>query len=189
MPGPNRDRGEDSVAWNCTGDGSFTNASAYVMLLDTSLKNSEMPFKWIWSLKGPERVRIHLWKMAHEALITNSRRVKRQLAESACCPMCGDVEETVLHAVRDCNRMVQVWSSINEGSLPQSFFADNMEGWLRSNLKSNGQRRGLKWPLLFGTVVHLAWQARNDLIFRHISLSLDQMVRRIWCQATAYSNI
>lgn len=37
-------------------------------------------------------------------------------------------------------------------------------------------------------MVHLAWKARNDLIFRHISLSLDQMVRRIWCQATAYSN-
>lgn len=189
MPGPCAGRGDDRVAWKCTADGCFTNALAYEALLDLSLKDTDMPYKWIWRWQGPERVRSHLWKLAHEALITNSWRAKRHLVESNCCPVCGTVEESVLHVVRDCPRMIQVWRSLCNDILPHtSFFTDDMAAWLRINLQSTTQRKGLNWPLLFGTSVHLAWQARNELIFHQKSLSIAQLVCRIMCQAADYNS-
>lgn len=186
LPGPCAGRGEDRAAWKCTADGSFTNASAYETLLDPSLKDDDMPYKWIWSWKGPERVRIHLWKLAHKALITNVWREKRHLVDSNYCPVCGTEEESVMHVVRDCARMVQVWLIISDGHLPHNtFFTENLEQWLLSNLKSVAHRKSLNWPLIFGTTVHLAWQTRNELIFHQKSLSADQLVRRIICQAIA----
>ncbi|GAU46128.1 hypothetical protein TSUD_192890 [Trifolium subterraneum] len=36
-------------------------------------------FKWIWRWEGPEPIRCLMWKIAHECLMTNSRRMQRSM--------------------------------------------------------------------------------------------------------------
>lgn len=123
MACPNAARGEDRVAWKLSADGVFSNSSAYVFLLDQDLRAPCNPFKKIWRWPGPERYRLHLWKVAKEALVTNEWRKKRQLTESECCLVCNSEEESVLHLLRDCSQMQQVWHILFAGlDLPNSFF-------------------------------------------------------------------
>lgn len=56
-------REEDRIAWGACKDGIFTNRSAYDSLLDQNLSDSKLLFKLIWSWTGPERYRLHLWKL------------------------------------------------------------------------------------------------------------------------------
>lgn len=45
---PEQSRGRDSVAWSLTVDGSFSNTSAYMSLLDQNLRSPNGVFKRIW---------------------------------------------------------------------------------------------------------------------------------------------
>lgn len=184
LAAPDPDRGGDNIAWNLTTDGEFSNASAYISLLDNNLEGHCGLFKGIWKWRGPERFRIHLWKLSQEALVTNSWRQRRNLVESACCLICEREDESVLHVVRDCGAMRQVWNSLAEGDLPvQSFFNENIQSWIQLNLKSTKVRRGFEWSLVFGTAVLLAWQIKNERIFHQLRSSVNQMVDRILRQA------
>lgn len=100
--------------------------------------------------------------MANEALVTNVWRKKRLLSDSDICPVCGAEAESILHLIHDCNRMKQVWTKLADGSFPHvPFFVEDIHSWLRVNLISSETRWGINWSLIFGSVILLAWQARN----------------------------
>lgn len=54
---------EDAMAWKGNGDGSFTMASAYKLVANSNLHQDPF-FTAIWRWKGPERLMLHLWKVA-----------------------------------------------------------------------------------------------------------------------------
>lgn len=172
---PDQERGRDRVAWSLTADGSFSNASAYMLLLDHNLRSPNGVYKKIWGWKGPERGKLHLWKLSHEALVTNSWRQRRNLVELATCPICENADESVLHVVRDCALMQQVWSNLAEGQmLYPNFFVDNVQDWIVANLIISKKWRGITWNLLFGSAVMLVWQIRNEKVFNQVRSNADQ---------------
>lgn len=180
LAAPNAARGRDKIAWKLTTDGHFTNASSYVSLLDQDLQNHSGLFRKIWGWAGPERIKLHMWKVAHEALVTNSWRKRRLLCESAECPMCLEEDESVIHTLRDCRVMKQVWSCISSGlQLGQDFFTDNLHQWLNSNLGRPYCKEGVAWAILFGSSLSIAWQSRNERVFQHVSSTCEQLAHRI----------
>lgn len=160
-------KGEDSIAWNLSPDGEFSNASSYLSLLEHNVNDQNGIFKGVWRWSGPERFRMHLWKLSHEALVTNSWHHRRNLADSAYCPICEREDKSVLHVVRDCVVIKRVWNILAEGEMSfLSFFSENLQDWILLNLKSSESRRGLGWALIYGKPI-------------------NQMVERILRQAKA----
>lgn len=75
---------------------------------------------------GPERVQIHLWKMAQGATVTNLFRQKRGIDLQGVCPMCNLEEESILHLTWDCRGVLEVWLRLTENRLPPEFFNDDI---------------------------------------------------------------
>jgi len=61
----------------CMADGHFSNALAYRLLLPINMLKSDSIIPLIWSRKEPERIKLLLWKISCEILMTNGNK-KRQ---------------------------------------------------------------------------------------------------------------
>lgn len=142
MTPPCQDKREDRVAWKLAKDGCFTSKLAYESLLDVSLNFSNPVLKLIWAWKGPERYRLHLWKVFYGILVTNDFRFRRGIASSASCSVCNRGEETLFHLLRDCDIAQQVWTFVSDGILPPYFLVDEVTDWIGKNLRDNSLRRG-----------------------------------------------
>ncbi|KAK7245212.1 hypothetical protein RIF29_40047 [Crotalaria pallida] len=93
----------DTLAWSYSSDGWFSIATAYQSIQEDDSNVKQCNFNRIWSWKGPQRVRVLLWKIANDALMTNSNRRRRNITNDDTCMICNTREvEDLLHALRDC---------------------------------------------------------------------------------------
>lgn len=127
-----------------------------------------------------------MWKLAHDALITNQFRWRRGFAESNICPICSREEKSAIHLMRECVFARQVWSFVADNALPHSFLLGEIQSWICTNLKNESQRKGVKWHILFGIALLSLWQCRNELIFQGMTPVARVVGRMIFCQALAY---
>jgi hypothetical protein len=70
MP-PRMDNHDDQRAWSGTPTGTFSIASAYMMLCRFNDDERHADWQLIWKIKIPERVRCFVWLIRHDRLITN----------------------------------------------------------------------------------------------------------------------
>lgn len=56
-------------------------------------------FKLIWRWQGPQHIRIHIWKLTNNALLTNARRCEKGMSISNVCPICRTHPKTILHMI------------------------------------------------------------------------------------------
>lgn len=54
-------------------------------------------------------MRILAWQVGNELLPTNLKLVNINLAIDKMCPRCNMSEESVLHEVRDCQKVRNIW--------------------------------------------------------------------------------
>lgn len=74
--------------------------------------------------------------MAHDALVTNSFRIRRGLTVSGTYPMYNYLDESILHMTRDYSDVAQVWMMLAGNALPADFFSLDLQNWLLDNLSS-----------------------------------------------------
>lgn len=75
MP-PSTEPEKDSLAWSKPSDGKFSMKTAYEAVASLSLSHHQGIFKCLHKWKGPERSRSFLWKLFHEKVLTNEKRMK-----------------------------------------------------------------------------------------------------------------
>ncbi|KAL5173154.1 TMV resistance protein N [Glycine soja] len=120
--------------------------------------------RWV----GPERIINLLGNAADGALITNAERRYRHISMDSFCRRCHSLEETILHALRDCPEVAAFWRSVLPKKLAPKFFNGDVTVWLERNLDHQSfSEAALFWPTFFGIAVELLWQFRNDLVFDH----------------------
>lgn len=149
--------GADTIAWKGTTDGEFSLASAYDSLQDPPLVIGPQLYKILWRWKGPERVKMLLWRVAKETLMTNVARYRRGLASDASCPRCHTHPETTLHMVRDCAIAKNAWHGVQGTRYTATFFTSNLSSWLQENL-NRGREDEEEWAVLFGAVIDTLWR-------------------------------
>ncbi|KHN24231.1 Putative ribonuclease H protein [Glycine soja] len=159
-------------------NGLFSIKSAYRKVAGFS-NDKDLLFNLIWSWKGPERMRILLWKIANEGLLTNKSRVTRAMAESSECPRCHLQPESILHCLRDCFYAKQVWNTLSGNSLNHLFCAHDCPQWLVSNLRSPQNCEENNWALFFVITISFIWKARNEMIFSNRTQSASELVGHI----------
>ncbi|XP_028207833.1 TMV resistance protein N-like isoform X1 [Glycine soja] len=128
--------------------------------------------RWV----GPERIINLLGNAADGTLITNAQRRYRQIPMDSFCRRCDFLEDTCLHALRDCPKVAAFWRSVLPKKLAPKFFNGDVTVWLETNLSFS--EAAFFWPTFFGIAVELLWEYRNDLkffqhVFGHGAYSID----------------
>lgn len=98
IPPPMEEDGADSIGWSGTTDANFTTKSAYNLLCQSqTATQGDWPCIWKW--RGPHRIQMFMWIVAHGRLLTNSRRHAWNPATSPTGAACHLEDETVMHVL------------------------------------------------------------------------------------------
>ncbi|KAJ8758607.1 hypothetical protein K2173_000328 [Erythroxylum novogranatense] len=77
-----------------------------------------------------------------------------------------DHTESILHAIRDCPKVREMWKSLVPRKAWEQFFSDPIDRWLLSNIRGNQQGvEGVEWRMLFVVGCWLMWKWRNHEVF------------------------
>ena len=157
----------DRVSWQGTADGEFSVWSAYAMITQ---EVSERPcmekfFKRVWRVVAPERVRVFLWLVTHQFIMTDMERKRRHMGENSVCQVCNGAEESIIHVLRDCPAMEGIWLRLVPLKERHAFFGMTLLEWLFANLKSESKYGCEIWATLFSMSVWWAWKWRCGNVF------------------------
>ncbi|KAL4360801.1 hypothetical protein GQ457_04G012650 [Hibiscus cannabinus] len=109
VPLPQSCYGSDTVGWRWCDNRCFSSRSAYAYLMDSDAPPTDTIWKYIWSLKVPQRVRTFLWVTIHQRHLTNAERFRRHLGNSAICTICDLADEDLDHILRRCLPALFCW--------------------------------------------------------------------------------
>lgn len=157
----------DRISWSKSTDGGFTVKSAYTMLTTSSIPqpNVESFFNRIWRVVAPERVRMFLWLVGNQAIMTNAERYRRHLCESSICTVCKGAAETSIHILRDCPAMSGIWTRMVPRRRRQDFFSKSILEWIYVNLHAGENVGDMSWSTLFAMAVWWGWKWRCGNVF------------------------
>lgn len=72
------------------------------------------------------------------------------------------MEETILHALRDCPRVAFIWSKLVHPSKASAFFMGDLQGWIDYNMTNDlGMDTDLHWASIWAMACHALWRWRN----------------------------
>ena len=165
------ERVEDAFIWNYNKNGVYTAKSGYSWLLSNSesstILSSTFSWTWIWKLRIPEKFKLLIWLICHNAVPTLSLMHHRNMAPSATCSRCGEEDETVLHCLRDCSFSKSIWTNL--GFSDQIFFTEgNAQNWLRNH--TLGQRYSV-----FFAGIWWSWRHMNLMCLSHENWSIQRI--------------
>lgn len=114
--------------------------------------------------------------MAHSRLLTNYEHVIQGVSPCDLCPHCPEYPETVMHSLRDCEVLKNLWSRVVSEDELSKFFSLGLHAWLEFSLSLRGDiSRHRSWILFFGLAVREIWLDRNQLVFDGDSAFLDSI--------------
>ena len=105
------------------------------------------------------------------------------------CPRCGELEESVTHAIFECPPALQVWTLASTpsspGLFPVSSIYANMDYlfWRKNNIIEPEQGKD-PYPW----IIWYIWKARNDKLFRGIDRDPLETVRHAESECQAWFN-
>lgn len=107
---------QDRLIWHYDTSGIYSVKSGFHLastLADASHESTSTDFKswwrYFWSLRLPQKVKIFAWKILHNALPVASALHKRQVITSALCSRCKTTWESIGHALFTCRYAKEVW--------------------------------------------------------------------------------
>lgn len=154
------------MAWSGSPDGFFSIKSTYQSCIQENGSNHNSKLsKAVSSWKGPQRVKVLLWKAVSNILLTNEQRFYRHFSDSDACLRCTERTECITCVLRDCALAVEVWLKFIAQCLLSKFFTDGREDWLLETLLN--QRRynfPVPWNIIFGVTLDKLWQARISIM-------------------------
>ncbi|KAL4384144.1 hypothetical protein GQ457_15G026400 [Hibiscus cannabinus] len=169
----------DVPSWISTPAGNFTVASAYMRILEPGWEAIDPKWSWVWSLAVTPRIRMFIWLVLKQRLMTNEERCRRGFSFDASCPSCGCVSESITHILRDCPPTRSLWQSIVPQDRQALFFAAPLETWVVSNIRA-GYAFGVSlipWPCFYSSLLWQLWKRRNDFAFTGTCLPLDEVYK------------
>ena len=131
------------------------------------LINSQPPFrhKIIWKIKVPLKIKIFLWFLQKEVILTKDNLARKNWKGSQKCVGCN-LNESIQHLFLDCHYARMVWRMVYLATgLTQPRSIRHMFGSWLSN--QNNKSRNLIWVGVAALCLAI-WTTRNDIIFHRI---------------------
>lgn len=126
----------------------------------------------VWSAKVAPKIKMFMWKCLSNALPTRVNLCKKKVGVSACCPVCGGQEETLIHLFTGCDWTKAVWfgSPLQWGQVPSPSLS--FKDWFEQKMKclKNLNDDPASIVALFYNILWAIWKARNEFIFESRSI-------------------
>lgn len=157
----------DRISWSESADGEFSVKSAYALLSRNETPRPDLRafYERIWKVVAPERVRLFLWLVGNQALMTNVERQRRHMSNTDLCQVCKAGSEITIHILRDCPAMRGLWERIVPYRRRNTFFGQTLLEWMFSNLGDDGKSFDSTWATTFAMGVWWSWKWRCDNVF------------------------
>lgn len=170
----------DHLFWGHTPSGLFSTKSALQIIRHDRRLTEDKGWEKIWKLQSQQRVRSFVFLTAHDAILSNTNKVRRHISLHDACPRCTK-SETSMHLLRDCDDIQKVWRTVGADKLPPDFFTDqDIQRWVFNNTKA-----GDRWSSIFAQMAWLTWKARNTLVFEGKDSTKDLHLR-VWKQVSIF---
>lgn len=158
---------DDFPVWHFSADGMFSIKYAYDMLSQDDSAPSDALFTALWKVRTPPRINTFLWKLAHQRLMTNLEQYERGIEPSDLCPRCKNYPESIMHVLRDCEYVLELWEELVDPNVWHIFASASLDRWLDFNIHHLQMGTlAWSWPIVFATMVHLLWIDRNHFVFK-----------------------
>jgi hypothetical protein len=130
--------------------------------------------KWIWKSKIPLKIKIFMWQLGQDALLTRENLKKRNWAGSPLCSFCNQVE-TNNHLFFTCHVSKVVWGilgvAIGARCVPKSFW--QAMAWFHSFIPCMERF----YVVLIAAICWVTWSVRNKVTFeKHILRSPSEII-------------
>lgn len=126
---------EDYMGWLKPRGGMFSKKSAYQLAYGWDDVIDLEGWKKLWRVHTSQRIRVFMWILAHDRLLTTRESWRRQLTSCPGYVRCGEAGEGVLHALRDCKWARELWEHIIPSRFHYEFFSLNLKPWMLWMLK------------------------------------------------------
>ncbi|KAJ9559670.1 hypothetical protein OSB04_004830 [Centaurea solstitialis] len=130
--------------------------------------------KTLWSKLLPKKVNVHMWRARLGRLPSREALDEKGIdVDSLLCPRCGEVVESLDHALVNCREVKNFWTRIGKwwnknlagiGSLSQLIEED-------ADMLESHKGRYL-WISVKWAVLYLIWQDRNNIVFKNTTSNL-----------------
>ncbi|KAJ4790703.1 RNA-directed DNA polymerase (reverse transcriptase)-related family protein [Rhynchospora pubera] len=165
----------NSGAWKWTSNGIYSTNSAYHILSNTGVTSSFHPT--LWKIKAPPRVKIFLWLLILDRLLTQKNLLVRGWPTGSTCPSCNSgLLESSEHLFLQCHYATNVWSLLQiHLRLPFLHFAqDNLTFCL-----THRNLRIKNWDIIWAATTWKLWKARNKRIFQDLETPPHLILKEI----------
>jgi hypothetical protein len=123
-----RHGGTDFVRWSFSKQGIYIVRSAYNFArsdkffvsrslagrgMHSGSMNEEKDWKALWRINAPGKMKIHLWRFAHDCLLSGEQMQRRSIPTSDLCIFCGWSED-IAHSLLTCHFAREVWRLIKQ---------------------------------------------------------------------------
>jgi hypothetical protein len=136
-------------------------------------------WKLIWKWNGLEHIKIFIWTVAHNSLLTYENWVRRNLTED---PNCQLKMDNVIYVLRDCYFAHMVWKILVKCNDRLKFFNVDLNKWLINNLSSSEySKEEVLWAILSGNAIWYLWKWRNLRIFNKEAIFHSNPLNAIKC--------
>ena len=150
---------KDTVVWRWNKSGRFSSKSAYEHL--TSAENGQ-GHKHIWKAKLPYKIKIFIWLLENNAVLTKENLIRRKWAGDPSCYFCSDIE-TTNHLFFLCPVAKVVWDIVgqclNATTIPQNI--QQYKEWIKESLPGGD----LVYTFGFAAICWALWKCRNRACF------------------------
>jgi hypothetical protein len=121
--------------WSGTSKGAFTVSATYQLLTGDTMKQAEKKWAQIWKIEGIDRIKVFLWQLVHDRLLTKSHLARWNIS-SPLYHNCNQFVETTTHVVRDCKVAVYVWRHLLSSQERGDFFMVEFHEWINLNINN-----------------------------------------------------
>ena len=151
--------------------GTYDLRSAYSIAMGAETDMVVSDFGWIWKLNTLPRIKTFLWMYAHGSIGVKACLVRRRVVEEESCPICQRVSKTILHALRDYQKVKEVWRQLEIQRTNRAFWTSNLQDGIKINSKDRGScvQGNPPWNILSPVAVWNIWKSRNMFIFKRQS--------------------
>jgi hypothetical protein len=128
---------------------------------------------YLWKIKIPLKIKIFLWLLYRETILTKDNLVKRNWHGNEMCSFCNNYE-TIQHLFFNCELAKFIWRVIHlvSGLPPPNNIRYMFRAWVHDMNSSNKQI----FLVGLGAMLWVILLNHNDVIFNKISISSSKQV-------------
>ncbi|XP_010684219.1 putative ribonuclease H protein At1g65750 [Beta vulgaris subsp. vulgaris] len=176
-----RNVGEDKWAWNWTNHGGFTVKSAYYQAMEakktqatsTSKSVGGSIWKRLWHSSLPTKIKNFGWRVLHNGIAVKANLLYRGMGEDRRCPVCGEGDETIKHALTLCRDARSIWRLSPLRMEIQEMEDENVSQWCEKLAATIVQE---SWWEIFWNLLWGIWLRRNAWIFKRKQVSVKDLI-------------